>query len=58
MRSGSARDRSRRAMRRGAAREVDAVLERAFARAEPAMPAPTMRTSYDEGCGMVGDGDI
>lgn len=29
MRSGSARERSRRAMRRGAAREVDAAVERA-----------------------------
>jgi hypothetical protein len=48
MRSGSARDLSRRAMRRGEARDVDAAVERAWANAEPAMPAPTMTTSYDE----------
>lgn len=55
MRSGSARDRSRRAMRRGEARDVDAAVERAWAKAEPAMPAPTMRTSYDESCEMAED---
>ena len=55
MRSGSARDRSRRAMRRGEARDVDTTVERAWANAEPAMPAPTMMTSYDEPCVVAED---
>ena len=42
-------------MRRGEARDVDAAVERAWAKAEPAMPAPTMRTSYDESCEMAED---
>ena len=50
MRSGSARERSRRATRRGVVRDGEAAaeVERACANAEPAMPAPTMTTSYDE----------
>jgi len=42
-------------MRRGEARDVDAAVERAWAKAEPAMPAPTMRTSYDESCEIAED---
>ena len=49
----TARDRSRRAMRRGEGRDVDATVERAWANAEPAMPAPTMMTSYDEPCAIT-----
>lgn len=56
MRSGSARDRSRRAMRRGEGRDVDAAaVERAWAKAEPAMPAPMMTMSYDEPFAMAED---
>ena len=43
-------------MRRGEGRDVDAAaVERAWAKAEPAMPAPMMTMSYDEPFAMAED---